>query len=118
MTQLGFGSASFLSPCRLWFADNGHINFRGGPSDVDSLALSDRGLRVTRRNVYDSTIVRRRRIVLALGGERRDAKGNNKCGDEKKLRHLAARPFFIVELINPNISYVFLASASVEWSKR
>jgi hypothetical protein len=82
-------SAPFLSPCRLWLADNGHINARGRPGDVDSLALSDRGLGVTRRNVYDPTIVRRRRIVLALGGERRDAKANNECGDEKNLRHLA-----------------------------
>jgi len=82
-------SAPFLSPCRLWFTDNGHINVRGRPGDVNSLALSDRGLRVTRRNVYDPTIVRRRMIVLALGGERGDAKANNKCGDEKKLRHLA-----------------------------
>ncbi len=70
-------SAPFLSPCRLWFADNGHINVRCGPSDVDSLALSDRGLRVARRNVYDPAIIRRRTIVLALDSEGGDGKANN-----------------------------------------
>ena len=91
-------SALFLSPCRLWFADNGHINVRCGPSDADSLALSDRGLGVARRNVYDPTIVRRGTIVLALGGEGGDGKANNKCGDEKKLRHLAT---FLCGRTNP-----------------
>ena len=82
-------SALFLSPCRLWFADNGHINVRCGPSDVDSLALSDRGLCVARRNVYDPAIIRRRTIVLALGSEGGHGKANNEDDDEKKLKHLA-----------------------------
>ena len=86
-------SAPLLSPCRLWFADNCHINVRRRPRDVHSLALSDRGLRITRRNVYDPTIIRRRAIVLALGGEGGDRKAKHECGDEKKLSHLATFPF-------------------------
>jgi hypothetical protein len=87
------------SPCRLWFADNCrfadncHINGRRRPGDVHSLAFSDRGLRITRRNVYDPTIIRRRAIVLVLGGEGGDRKAKHECGDEKKLSHLATFPF-------------------------
>jgi hypothetical protein len=77
------------SACRLWFPDNCHINGRSRPGDVHSLAFSDRGLRITRRNVYDPTVIRRRTIVLALGGEGGSGKAKHKCGDEKKLSHLA-----------------------------
>jgi hypothetical protein len=45
-------SAPFLSPCRLWFADNGHINVRCWSSDVHSLAFSESGLGVAQRSSF------------------------------------------------------------------
>jgi hypothetical protein len=85
--SLGFGRALFLSPCRLWFADNGHINVRCRAGNEDSFALSDRGLGITRRNVHDSTIVRRSTIVLAFGGEGWERKAPHYYYDDQIPRH-------------------------------
>jgi hypothetical protein len=97
------------SPCGLWFADNGHINVGCRPGDVHPLALSDRGPRVTRRNIDDPTIIGRRAIALAFGGEGGAAKAKHKRGDEKKLSHLATL-LCGRELNNSNWSDVFLPS--------
>lgn len=81
------GSSPDPSPCGLWFTDNGHITVRRRPGDVHSLALSNRGLRVGRRYVYNPAVIGGRAIVVSLGGKGGNGKANQKSDYEKIVSH-------------------------------
>lgn len=92
-----FGSLAWLSPRRLWFADDGHIERSGRSGDIDPFAVPNRRLVVVGRYIHDPALIARpATIVVALGGHRRDRKTKHQSRSEKVSSHGGSSSGFAV----------------------
>jgi hypothetical protein len=86
-----------LSPRRLWFADDGHIERSGRSGDIDPFAVSNCGLVIVGRYIHDPALIARpATIVVALGGRRRDRKTKDQSRSEKVSSHGGSSSGFAV----------------------
>jgi hypothetical protein len=92
-----FDSFAWLSPRRLWFADDGHIERSGRSGDIDPFALPNRRSIVVGRYIHDPALIARpATIVVALGGHRRDRKTKHQSRSEKVSSHGGSSSGFAV----------------------
>jgi hypothetical protein len=74
-------------PCRLWFADDGHVDRIDGSGDVHPSAIPDRRLVVVGRYVHDPALIARPAIVISFGGEGRARKAKHQNPNDKISSH-------------------------------